>query len=254
MIDLTINSKKTAEKIINFLKKEFKKRKKKKAVLALSGGIDSALCAYLCKKAGLDLHVLILPYKKSGADGLKLAKELKLQNSRIFKMDIGPQTDEAIKQLKGKIEMDNLDRGNIMARQRMILQYAFSRRLQGLVVGTENLSEYYLGYFTLFGDQACDISPISGLWKTQVRQLSEYLGVPKWVLEQEPSAGLWQGQTDEGELGFTYKEADQIMQLALVKKYPKKEIIKKGFDEKTVNMVLRKVKITGYKRQPAPKM
>ena len=97
-----------------------------------------------------------------------------------------------------------------MARQRMIVQYALARCLKGLVVGTENLSEYYLGYFTLYGDQACDISAISHLWKTQVYQLAAYLQVPEWILKQAPTAGLWPGQTDEGEFGFTYKDADQI--------------------------------------------
>ena len=248
-----LKSKQTIKEIVAFLKKEFKERKKKKAILAFSGGIDSTLCAYLCKKAGLDLYAIILPYKKGGAEGKKVAQELKIPKTRIITIDIGSLVETTEKQLKRIMKVGNIDRGNIMARQRMIIQYAIARKLNGLVIGTENLSEYYLGYFTLYGDQACDISPIAGLWKTEVRELSNYLGVPKWVLEKEPSAGLWQGQTDEGELGFTYKEADQILNFYFIKKYPKEKIIKKGFNQKIVNKVLNRVKATEFKRQESPK-
>jgi len=248
-----LNYKKITEKICQFLEKEFKKRKKSKAILGISGGIDSTTTAFLCKKAGLDLYAVILPYKKSGTEGEKIAKELNLSKNYIFKTDIGSIVDVAEKEIKKIIKIDNVDKGNIMARQRMIFQYALARRLGGLVVGTENLSEYYLGYFTLFGDHACDISPISGLWKTQVRELASYLGVPEWVIKRAPTAGLWSGQTDEKELGFTYKDADQIMYLSIVKKKPIEKIIKKGFNAKLINKVLERVRTTEYKRQALPK-
>ncbi len=248
-----MNKQKTVKKIINFLKKEFKKRKKKTVVLALSGGIDSTLCAYLCKKAGLDLCAVILPYKKSGAEGEKLAKTLKLSKSRIITVNIAPLVDAAVKSLRKTGRIGQIDRGNIMARQRMVIQYALARRLKGLVVGTENLSEYYLGYFTLFGDQACDISPISGLLKTQVFELARYLEVPDWILKKAPTAGLWGGQTDEGELGFTYKEADQVIQSAIIEKQPKGKLIKKGLQPKVIDKVLKRIKETEYKREGAPR-
>ena len=254
MEELKLNKEKKLKEIVSFLKKEFKKRKKKIAILALSGGIDSALCAYLCKKAGLELYAVILPYKKNGADGEKLAKTLKLPKNHIININIAPLVDSAVREISKFIKIGQVDKGNIMARQRMVIQYALARKLNGLVVGTENLSEYYLGYFTLYGDQACDISPIAGLWKCQVYELARYLGVPKFVLEKEPTAGLWPGQTDEGEFGFTYRDADQIMRLSIVKKYPKEKIIKKGFDLKTVNKVLERVKATEYKRQNPPKI
>ena len=249
-----LNYKKVTERICKFLRVEFKKRKKTKAVLALSGGIDSTLCAYLCKRAGLDLYTIILPYRNKGLDGKVVAQTLNLPKSRIITVNIGSFVDEAVKEIQKTIKIDYVDRGNIMARQRMIVQYAIARKLGGLVVGTENLSEYYLGYFTLYGDQACDISPISGLFKTQVRELAEYLKVPKSFVEKTPSAGLWQGQTDEGEFGFTYKDADEILYLFLIKKYLVQKIIKKGFSKKLINKVLARMKATDFKRQSPPKL
>lgn len=249
MEKLAINCQRVAKQISEFLQKEFKKRNKTKAILALSGGIDSATTAFLCKRAGLDLFVIILPYRKEGLTGRKIAKILNLPDDHIITIDIAPLVDKAVKELQKIIKIDPIDKGNIMARERMIILYALARRLDGLVVGTENLSEYYLGYFTLYGDQACDINPLSGLWKTQVRKLARYIKVPQWVIQKEPTAGFWKGQTDEKELGFTYRDADQIMYLSIVKKYPKEKIIKRGFNPKLVNKVLERVKITEYKRQ-----
>ena len=248
-----IDKQKTLKKIINFLKKEFKKRKKKTAILAVSGGIDSALCAYLCKEADLDFYAVILPYKKSGAEGEKLAKALGLAKNHIIKIDIASLVDSAQREISKFIKMDQKDKGNIMARERMVIQYALARKLKGLVIGTENLSEYYLGYFTLFGDQACDISPIAGLLKTQVRELAEYISVPQWVLDKVPTAGLWPGQTDEKEFGFTYRDADLVIYYSIIKKQPREELIKKGLSSKIIDKVLNRVKETGYKREASPK-
>lgn len=255
MEELLLDNKKITERISDFLKREFKKRKKTKVILAISGGLDSAVCAFLCKKAGLDLYGIILPYGKRGEDGEKLVKELNLPQKHIIKTDIAPSVDKTIEALKKSIKTDRIDKGNIMARQRMVIQYALARRLNGLVVGTEDLSEYYLGYFTLHGDQACDISPISGLFKTQVRELAKFLGVPKWILEKKPSPGFWSGQTAEKELGFNYEEADPILYLHCVKNYPKEKIIKKyKFNPTLVDKVLERVKTTEYKRQNPPKL
>ena len=243
-----------AEKISNFLKKEFKKRNKTKVILGLSGGLDSTASALLCKKAGLDLYGILLPYRKKGLeDSRKIARMLKLAKNRIVYIDIGPAVDAQVKELQKTMKVDRVDKGNIMARQRMIVQYYIARKVGGLVIGTEDLSEYFLGYFTLHGDQACDISAISGLFKAQVRQLAKYLGAPEWATSKKPSPGLWQGQTAENELGFNYEEADPILRLFCLKKYPKEKIIKKGHARKLVNKVLERVKATEYKRQPFPK-
>jgi len=250
-----LDYKKVAEKISKFLKAEFKKRNKTKAILGISGGLDSFTCALLCKKAVSDLYAVILPYHKSNlAESQRAISDLKLPKNRIIKIDIGKTVDAQIKELKGIISLDNIDKGNIMARQRMIVQYALARKLNGLVIGTEDLSEYYLGYFTLHGDQACDISLINSLFKTQVLQLAKYLGAPKWILKKLPSPGLWPGHTAERELGFSYKDADEILYLSIIKKYPKEKIIKKGFSKNLVNKVLERVKATEYKRQNPPKI
>lgn len=250
-----INCRITAEKISDFLKKEFKQRNKNKAILAISGGVDSAVTAFLCKKTGLDFYALILPYKEKGNDGRKLAKDLGLSQDHIIIIDIASLVDVTLQRLEKTIKLDSVDKGNIMARQRMIIQYALARCLDALVVGTENLSEYYLGYFTLHGDQACDVSPISNLWKTQVYELGKYLEVPEWVLRKEPSADLWEGQTDEKEMGFTYKNADQILYLFIILKYPREKIISEhDFDSKLVNEVLKRLEDTRYKREGVVKI
>jgi len=252
----SIDCEKTIEKISSFLQEEFKKRNKQKAVLGISGGIDSALVAYLCKKANLDLYGLILPYKERGNEGRKIAESLNLQNDHIITIDIAPLVDATVEIINNTfIKLNHLDKGNVMARERMIIQYAVARSLNALVVGTENLSEYYLGYFTLYGDQACDISPISGLWKTQVRELSKYLKLPNWVIDKDPSADLWEDQTDEKEFGFTYKDADIILHCSQLLKLSKEEMLAKyNFNPELVNKVLEKVKLTEYKRQQVPKL
>ena len=228
---LKINPKEVCERIINFLKKEFEERNKSRAILGISGGIDSTTCAVLCKKAGLDLYCVSLPYRQKYINETKkIFRFLKLSKEKCIFVDITTAVDAQIKELQKIIKLDKVDKGNIMARQRMIVQYTLARSLGGLVIGTENLSEYYLGYFTLYGDQACDISPIGGLFKTQVYQLASYLKIPKWILKKKPTAGLWKGQTDEEELGFTYKEADTILYMYFVKKYSKIKIVNKGFD------------------------
>ncbi len=250
-----LDYKEVSDKIVNFLKEEFEKKGKKSVVLGISGGIDSTTTAFLCKKAGLDLYAVILPYNNRNMDAsMDTINALDLPKDRVITIDITSAANAQIAELEKVIKLDDVDKGNIMARQRMISQYALARRVSGLVIGTENLSEYYLGYFTLYGDQACDISAISALWKTQVRELATYLGVPEKLVQKTPTAGLWEGQTDENEFGFTYHDADQIMQLAIIEGKPKEEIIKEGFDEKLIDRVLERVRVTEYKRQSAPKL
>ncbi len=128
-----------------------------------------------------------------------------------------------------KNESNQVRIGNIAARIRMIVLYDLAKKYHALVCGTENKSENLLGYFTRFGDQASDIEPIEHLYKTQVYQLATYLGLPEAVINQEPSAGLWLGQTDEGQFGFTYKEADRVLYLAIEKNLPVEEIEKQGY-------------------------
>jgi len=255
MNNLLLNNEKAIQESIIFLKQEFEKRNKTKAILGISGGIDSALAGFICKKAGLDLYIMLLPYQEKGLkESTEVANALNLPKNHITVVDITKIIDFEIQELQEKIELNKIDKGNIMARQRMIIQYALARNLNGLVVGTENLSEYYLGYFTLYGDQACDISPISKFFKTQVFALAEYLNIPKSVLNKQPSADLWEGQTDENEFGFSYRDADLIIYFSKIKRYSEEEIIREGFNQNLVDRVLKRVDDTEYKRQECPKL
>jgi len=249
------NYQKIAEEIINFLQSEFRKRNTTKAIIGVSGGVDSAVTAFLCKKAELDLYTTILPYRKRGLKEAKeVIKRLSLPKDRIIHIDITPFVDIQIKELQKVVKLNRISIGNIFPRQRMIIQYAIASCLNGLVVGTQHLSEYYLGYFTLYGDQACDICPIAGLWKTQIYQLAKCLGVPELVINRKATGDLWPRLTDEKDLGFKYKDADKILYLFLSRQCPKKEIISKyGFSSKLVDKVLERVRITNYKREDLPR-
>lgn len=251
---LEINPKKTVQKICHFLQKEFRQRKKQVAVLGISGGIDSAVCAFLCHRANLKLYALNLPYGRQDIqESLLVEKALCLSKKQILTINIKKTVDAQIRLIEEKIELTKLDKGNIMARQRMIVQYAVARKLNGLVIGTENLSEYYLAYFTLHGDQACDLAPIGNLFKTQVRQLAKYLKLPEKIIQKPPSAELWEGQTDEAELGFKYAQADPVIYLFKVEKKTSQQIINMGYNKSLVNHVLGRIRKTEYKRQPPPK-
>ncbi len=253
-ISLNLNNKKATEKICNFLKKEFKQRKKSCGILGVSGGVDSATAAFLLKKAEIDFYAVFLPYGKLAKKDKvkKLVQALNLPSNRFIEIDITKIVDEEIKTIQKTVQLDKIDKGNIMARTRMIILYALARKLNGLVIGTENLSEYWLGYFTRWGDQASDINPLARVWKSQVQELAKYLSAPAEILNQKPSAELWPGQTDEKELGFKYQEADPLLELFCNKKYSKNKIIKYGFNSSLVDLVLKRIKATEYKREQTP--
>lgn len=130
----------------------------------------------------------------------------------------------------------------------MILLYDLSKKYKALVVGTENKTESLLGYYTRFGDEASDIEPIIDLYKTQVKQLAKYLQIPEKIINQAPTAGMWKGQTDEGELGFTYEDADKILFL-YTKGKNIKDLIKEGFDKKVVDLVINKLLDNKFKKE-----
>ncbi|PIU75481.1 MAG: NAD(+) synthase [Candidatus Portnoybacteria bacterium CG06_land_8_20_14_3_00_39_12] len=249
------NYRKISEAIIKFLRIEFKKRGKSKAIVGISGGIDSAITAFLCKKANLDLYALLLPYKKRGLEEAKeVVVTLGLPKKRIIYIDISSLVDSQIKTINKAIRLDKISTGNILPRQRMILQYAVASNVGGIVVGAQNLSEYILGYFTQYGDQTCDICPLAGLWKTQIYQLAKFLKVPKSIIRKKPHGDIWPGLTDEKDMGFKYKDADQIMHLFFVNRYSKERIVSEfRFDNELVKKVLNRAKITNYKRINAPK-
>ncbi len=210
-VDLTINTDLARKILTGFLHSEITRIGYQHAVINLSGGIDSALSCFLAAEALGPENVLAIrmPYRTSSPDSLDDAqKVIDATGVQSITVEITEMVDPLFAQFP---DMDNLRKGNIMARERMIVLYDQSVAFRGLVVGTGNKTEILLGYTTLYGDSANALNPIGDLYKTQVRQLSRAMGVPQSILDKAPSADLWTGQTDEGELGFTYAEVDQLL-------------------------------------------
>jgi len=189
---------------------------------------------------------LRLPYKTSSPDSYNHAQLVIEQlGVKSLTIDISPIADGLIEQQPG---INRLRMGNIMSRSRMICLYDQSAAFEALVVGTCNKTEILLGYSTLYGDSACAINPIGDLYKTQVRELSQAIGVPEVIVNKPPTADLWAGQTDEDELGFTYEEVDRLLFLLIDKRYKPSECIDLGFDENFVNQVVNRVQRNQFKR------
>ena len=219
-----------------------------KAVLGLSGGIDSACVCYLAAEAlgPQNVLALTLPYATSAPeslqDALTVISTLGVQHEHI---EITPMMEALFATLP---DMDRRRRGNAMARMRMIIWYDRSEAFNGLVLGAANKTEWLLGYSTLHGDSACAMAPIADLYKTQVRQLAAALSVPEQIQRKAPSADLWPGQTDEAELGLTYELADQILYLLLDSGLHPKQVVQHGYPETQVRRVCRLVKHSQFKR------
>jgi NAD+ synthase len=236
-----------------FIRDEVARARVSGAVLGLSGGVDSAVVATLCVKALSPRHVtaLIMPYKTSSPNSISDAEDLSSKlGIETRKVEITPMIDAYFAASAERRNADIIRRGNKMARERMAILYDHSRVLNALVVGTGNKTEYLLGYFTLFGDGAYAINPIGDLYKTETWQLAKYLGVPQKIIQKEPSADLWKGQTDEGELGLTYKEADKILYLIYDHGKNEEELIAAGFSAEMIGRVIAKIASTEFKRRP----
>ena len=249
MNKLDLNLKEVHNELVEFLRENFKKAGFSKAVLGLSGGIDSALVAYLLRDALGKENVLaiMMPYKSSNPDSLNHAK-LVVEDLGINSKTI-EITDMIDAYFKNEKEATSLRMGNKMARERMSILFDYSSKENALVVGTSNKTEIYLGYSTQFGDAACALNPVGDLYKTNIWDLSRYLKIPNELIEKKPSADLWEGQTDEQEMGLTYKEADQVMYRLLEENKTAAEVLAEGFDKGLVDNIIRRMNRSEYKRR-----
>jgi NAD+ synthase len=191
-----------------------------------------------------------MPYKSSSQDSLADAQAV-IDQLGIQALTI-PITEMADPLLNRDPSMSKTRKGNIMARCRMITLYDQSEAFGGLVVGTGNKTEILLGYSTLYGDSACAINPIGDLYKTQVRRLSRDLNIPQAILDKAPSADLWEGQTDEGELGFTYAEVDRLLYLLVDQRFTPQACVGEGFSETFVRTVIKRIQRNQFKRVMPP--
>ncbi|KXK52627.1 MAG: NH(3)-dependent NAD(+) synthetase [Chloroflexi bacterium OLB13] len=245
---LKINTTLARRILTGFIADQIAKAGAKGAVIGLSGGIDSAVSAYLSVEALGAKNVLAvrMPYRTSSESSMTDADAV------IAELGIpavtAPITDMADALIHQFPDMSDVRRGNIMARMRMIVLYDQSAARSLLPMGTSNKTEFLLGYSTLYGDSGVALQPIADLYKAQVRQLAQDIGVPKQIIDKPPSADLWEGQTDEGELGFTYNDVDQVLYLLVDERYTVEQIVSEGFDASFVNSVWGRVKSNHYKR------
>ncbi len=245
------------EKILtSFIKDELSKFNYKRGIFGLSGGLDSSVCALLAVKALKPGNVigLIMSYGKNFAGDVKDAQELsQLLGIKSKTIDISPMIDAYFSKYPSK---SRIAKGNKIARERMSILYDFSVREKALILGTSNKTELLLGYGTIHGDMACAINPLGDLYKTQIRQLAEHLGVPEKILKKAPSAGLWTGQTDEKEIGISYDEMDKILYQLVDKRTPKREMITSGFKKEDIEKMINLIKNSEFKRHlpPIPKI
>ena len=219
---------KLSEKLVRWIRNQVTDAGARGCVLGISGGVDSAVVAALCSKAlpgnVLGLHMPCYSLPEDTADARLIAETFKICYMEINLERAYDSVLQTFRDLRATQEMrefeanftiyekiDKLAAINIKPRLRMITLYYFAKLYNYLVVGTGNRSELEVGYFTKYGDGRVDILPLGGLVKSQVWELAEYLGVPDKIIRKPPSAGLWAGQTDEGELGITYKQLDQVI-------------------------------------------
>jgi len=247
--ELKIDCALTTKLLTEFLRNEISKAGFERGVIGMSGGLDSTVSTFLSVQAlGADnVFGLLMPYKTSNPDSRAHAELAADQlGVRTELVDITPQIDLYFDQ---RPDADKIRRANKMARERMAVLYDYSKALKALVIGTGNKTEALLGYTTLWGDMACAINPIGDLYKTQVRQLARHLGVPQVIIDKPPSADLWAGQTDEGELGLTYAEVDKLLFRLVDHRKPPEDVIAEGFEADFVNRVVQMIKKSEYKRR-----
>ena len=243
------------EVIVGFIRSQMSQTGFERIVLGLSGGVDSATVAFLCARAveSGNLLTVRMPYRTSSdaseTDALRVVDALGCRTERV---EITPMVDPMLALIEADGAAANVRRGNVMARQRMIVLYDRSADFDALVAGTSNKTEALLGYGTLHGDMAAAFAPIGDLYKTQLRAVATELGVPREILDKPPSADLWPGQTDEGELGRSYDSLDRTLFALVDRRWTVDRCVRVGLDRDLVEWVARRVAQTEFKRQQPP--
>ncbi len=238
----------TTEWLTAFLRDELLVRREiPRAVLGLSGGVDSAVTAFLCARAlgPENVYAFRMPYKTSQPSSLADAQLV------VDALQINTRTIDITAAVDGYLQLepsaDARRRGNVMARIRMVVLFDQSAKLGALPIGTGNKTERLLGYFTWHADDTPPVNPLGDLFKTQVWALAQYLGVPKRLIDKAPTADLEADQTDEGDLGITYARADAIL-AELLLGYSDSQLIERGFSAREVSLVRARVDATHWKR------
>lgn len=248
---LWLNAELAVTVLAGFIRDAVETSRTKGVVVGLSGGVDSALAAALATKAlgASRVHAFQLPYRTSNPDSLSdaeaVATAFELETTTF---DISPMVDLYFEKL-AEGEIDRVRLGNKMARERMSILFDQAKKLGCLVLGTSNKTEILLGYSTIFGDNASSINPLGDLYKQQVWQLARHLGVPEAVVDKKPSADLWPGQTDEGELGFDYASADEVLCLMFDLGLSPSEVVDQGYPASVVSRITALEEQNRFKRR-----
>ncbi|MGJ0288308.1 NAD+ synthase [Aliarcobacter cryaerophilus] len=235
------------QNLMSFLKEEVLKTGLKKVTLGLSGGLDSAVVAVLCKEVfDNNLNCVLMPSqyssKSSVEDAIELCKKFGIKHEIV---SIEPILSAYLKNM----DENSLRIGNFSARLRMSVLYDISARENSLVVGTSNKSELLLGYGTIFGDLACAINPIGDIYKSDLFELAKYLGVNDNILKKAPSADFYEGQSDEADLGYSYSKIDSLLKKMIDENRSKDELLALGFEDEFIETIKKRVKINEFKRR-----
>ena len=247
---LDINPELVTDILVRFLREELRSAGFARAVIGMSGGIDSAVSAALAVRAlgAEEVLAVMMPYRTSNPDseahGQLVAESL---NMPARKIDISAMVDGYLDQ---EAVPAGMRCGNVMARARMTILYDMSEEWRGLVIGTSNKTEMLLGYSTLFGDSAHAVNPLGDLYKHHVVQLARYLDLPTEVIDKPPSADLFEGQTDEAELGFSYADADALLMQLVDERKREDELLAAGFNPELIHKVVGRIIRNQYKRVP----
>jgi NAD+ synthase len=239
-------------RLVTFIQAEVARAGRKGVVIGMSGGVDSSLVAHLSVRAlgPANVHALIMPFRTSSPESLRHARlEIDRLGIPYHTIEITPVAEALFHQIP---TMDRRRMGNAMARLRMIVLYDQSEEHQSLVIGTSNRTEILLGYGTLHGDAAWSLDPIGNLYKTQVRQLALAVGVDRAIVEKVPTADLWVGQTDEGEIGVSYDVADRVLYLMIDRGMTREQIVGLGYTPEAVDRIASLVASSEFKRRMPP--